>query len=126
MNTGYFVGSGGVIVKTTNGCGSPIGIEPISNNIPNEYRLYQNYPNPFNPVTKIKFSIPKNADGKSELTSLKIYDILGREITFPVNEILSAGEYEIEWNAEKFPSGVYFYTLKNGEFSETGKMVLVK
>ena len=124
--TNYFVGSGGVILKTTNGGGSPIGIEPISSNIPESYMLFQNYPNPFNPVTKIKFSIPANANGIRELTSLKIYDILGSEIANPVNEILSAGEYEIEWFAENFPSGVYFYSLTNGNFSETGKMILLK
>lgn len=126
VNTGYFVGSGGVIIKTTNGCGNPIGIEPISTNIPNEYKLYQNYPNPFNPSTKIKFSIPNSANGKNELTTLKIYDILGKEIAIPVNELLAPGEYEIEWNAENLPSGIYFYTFSGGNYSKTGKMILLK
>ena len=126
INTGYFVSGDGLIIKTTNGCGSPIGIEPISSNIPNEFRLEQNYPNPFNPATKIKFSIPNSANGKNEFTTLKIYDILGKEIAIPVNELLAAGEYEIMWNAENLPSGVYFYTLMYGNSSETGKMILLK
>ncbi|NOS83818.1 MAG: hypothetical protein HOP31_01660, partial [Ignavibacteria bacterium] len=89
INTGYFVSFDGVIVKTTNGCGDPIGIEPISSKIPESFELYQNYPNPFNPVTTIRFSIPNNIIGRNELTSLKIFDILGKEIAMPVSEILT-------------------------------------
>ena len=125
VNTGYFVG-GGVILKTTNGCGDPIGIEPISSNIPESYELFQNYPNPFNPVTKIKFSIPNNANGRNELTTIKIYDILGKEIAVPVNELLNPGEYEITWDGKDFPSGVYFYRIESGEYYVTKKLILLK
>lgn len=126
VNTGFFVSNSGVIIKTTNGCGDPIGIEPISNNIPERFELYQNYPNPFNPVTKIKFSIPKNTSGRNELTSLKIYDILGKEIAVPVNEILAPGEYEITWDATGLSSGIYFYRFNSGEYKVTKKLILLK
>lgn len=126
VNTGYFVGNGGVILKTTNGCGDPIGIQPISNNIPNKFVLHQNYPNPFNPATKIKFSIPANRDGKVSATIITIYDILGKEIAVPVNELLSPGEYEIDWDASAYSSGIYFYLLQNGDFSLSRKMLLIK
>ena len=103
-----------------------IGIEPISSNIPESYELFQNYPNPFNPVTKIKFSIPNNANGRNELTTIKIYDILGKEIAVPVNEILNPGEYEITWDGKEFPSGVYFYRIESGEYYVTKKLILLK
>ena len=80
----------------------PIGIKPISTNIPEHYFLYQNYPNPFNPVTKIKFEIPLSrgvSEGRGVLVRLIIYDILGREIAVLVNEKLNAGTYETEWDA---------------------------
>jgi photosystem II stability/assembly factor-like uncharacterized protein len=126
INTGYFVSGDGVIIKTTNGCGVPIGIEPISNNIPESFELYQNYPNPFNPVTTIRFSIPPGINGRNELTTLKIYDILGKEITVPVSEILTPGEYEVIWDARSYPSGVYFYTLEGENFRKSAKMILIK
>lgn len=89
------------------------------------YVLHQNYPNPFNPKTKIKFQVPK--DG---LTTLKVYDLLGREITTIVNEDLKAGEYEYEFDASKnnstISSGMYFYQLKCGEFVQTKKMIFLK
>lgn len=124
INTGYFVGYGGVILKTTNGCGDPIGIQPISNIIPDEFLLKQNYPNPFNPVTTIGFSIPNTQ--KNEPVKLIIYDVLGRKIDEPVNEILAPGEYEISWNAENFSSGVYFYSLQRGETRLNRKMIHLK
>ncbi|HMT11986.1 MAG TPA: YCF48-related protein, partial [Ignavibacteria bacterium] len=126
VNTGYFIGSNGVILKTTNGGGSPIGIEPVSSSIPNSFELFQNYPNPFNPVTTIRFSIPNSANGRNELTTLKIFDILGKEISVPVNEILSPGEYEITWDAGNYPSGVYFCVLSSGSRSTSLKIMLVK
>lgn len=126
VNTGYFVGSGGKIIKTTNGCGDPIGIEPISSNIPQSFELYQNYPNPFNPVTTIRFSIPSSTNGKNVQTSLRIYDMLGKELTMLIDELLSPGEYEITWDARNYPSGVYFCKMISGDFAVTSKMVLVK
>ncbi len=102
--------------------GIPIGgIPPIVKNVPDEYKLLQNYPNPFNPTTKIKFNIPKQS-----FTKLTIFDILGREVTTLVNEQLKPGSYEVEWNGSNFASGVYFYKLTAGDFSETKKLILMK
>lgn len=89
--------------------------------IPYQYKLFQNYPNPFNPITTINFSIPK-----SSFVSLKIYDVLGREVTDLVDEIKSAGNYEVTFNANELSSGIYYYILKAGNFMETKKMTLVK
>ena len=105
----------------------PIGIEPISTVIPQNYKLFQNYPNPFNPVTKIRFHIPLSrgvSEGRGVL--LKIYDVLGKEIEVLVNENLKPGIYEMDWNAENLPSGVYFYSIITNEFTQTKKMVVVK
>jgi photosystem II stability/assembly factor-like uncharacterized protein len=107
---------------------SLVGI--ISQNlIPKDFHLYQNYPNPFNPATKIKFSIPPYEAGKGDV-SLIVYDALGREVAVLVNEQLKPGTYEVEWSAageaSNYPSGVYFYKLTAGDFSDTKKLVLVK
>jgi hypothetical protein len=92
--------------------------------------LEQNYPNPFNPVTYIRFRIPDFPVGTSGLVSLKVYDILGREIAVLINEEKSSGDYEVEFDVSSFngglPSGFYFYKLKAGEFIETKKMLLLK
>ncbi len=86
-----------------------------------EYSLSQNYPNPFNPITKIKYSLPSfNA------TILRVYDILGREITTLVNEMNNPGNYEVEFNASELTSGIYYYTIKSGDFYETKKMILIR
>jgi len=103
--------------------GNAVGIEPISSNIPVNYSLSQNYPNPFNPSTKIRFSIPVSGQGN---VNLSVYDVLGREVSVLVNRSLKAGEYEINWNAENIPSGVYFYRLEAGMFVQTRKVVLIK
>lgn len=89
--------------------------------IPNDFILYQNYPNPFNAQTKIKFYIPN-----SEFVTLKVYDILGREIVELVNEFLPAGAYEVVLDSRDLSSGVYFYTLKSNKSSLTKKMLLIK
>lgn len=118
-NTVYAVGEGGTILKTTNG--GAVGIQIISNEIPQTHLLSQNYPNPFNPSTKIKFEVPK-----SSFVSIKIYNILGKEISTIVNEYLNASTYEVEWNAINYTSGVYFYRMEAGTFIETKRMMLVK
>lgn len=87
----------------------------------NSFTLLQNYPNPFNPTTKIKFDIPK-----SGIVKLVIYDILGREVSRLVNTKLTAGRYEMEWNAGGYASGMYFYRLETDGFVQTKKMMLVK
>jgi len=119
---GYAVGANGKILSTVN----LIGIQPVSNEIPKSYSLSQNYPNPFNPSTKIKFDIPSVGNAYMRSVQIKIYDILGREVTSLVNEQLKPGYYEISFDASNYPSGVYFYKLQAGEFSESKKMVLIK
>lgn len=97
-----------------------IGIKQISS-IAKEFILGQNYPNPFNPVTKIDFSIPK-----SEFVSLRVYDILGREVKVLVNGNLTPGEYEVDFDAQGLSSGMYYYSLRSGEDVSVKKMMLVK
>ena len=89
--------------------------------IPGEFSLSQNYPNPFNPTTMINYQLPVTSS-----VSLKIYDILGREVATLVNQEQSTGSYKIDFNASSLASGVYFYQLKAGTFIETKKMILIK
>ncbi len=89
--------------------------------IPAEFKLYQNYPNPFNPSTVIKFSIPYQS-----YVTLKVYDLLGKEIVTLLSEKLSAGEYQMDFTAENLQSGLYFYKLTAGNFNEVKKMILMK
>jgi len=103
----------------------PIGIRNISSEVPENINLYQNYPNPFNPVTKIKFDLPFRR-GVGGMTSLKIYDITGKEISTLVNEQLSPGTYEVTFDAVNLSSGTYFYKIQDGDFTETKKMLLIK
>ena len=94
---------------------------------PDNFTLYQNYPNPFNPTTTIKYSIPSviSTEGRN-LVTLKVYDVLGNEIATLVNEEKSAGEYQVNFDASKLASGIYFYQLKAGSFVQTKKMILLK
>ncbi|MFH1213656.1 MAG: FG-GAP-like repeat-containing protein [Candidatus Neomarinimicrobiota bacterium] len=97
-------------------------VQNLVNEIPTVFALSQNYPNPFNPSTTILFDLPK----KSQV-SLKIYNLLGREVTILVNnEEMSAGSYSRTWNAANLPSGVYFYHLQAGSFSQIRKLLLIK
>lgn len=88
---------------------------------PTTFALHQNYPNPFNPSTKIRFTLPRN-----EFVSLRIFNLMGQEISTLLSESMSAGAHEIQWNANKLPSGVYFYRLQAGTFTETKKLVLLR
>ena len=115
----------GRIICLSGGTFLTSGIRQIGNEIPGKYELGQNYPNPFNPVTKIKFDIP-NGQWTTINVQLKIYDILGREVTTLVNEKLSPGTYNVEWNASDYASGIYFYQLKSGDFLQTKKLILLK
>ena len=99
----------------------PTGIEQLSSNTPDQFRLFQNYPNPFNPSTKIRFDV-----SKSSYIKLVVYDALGRVVAIPVNEDLNAGVYEAEFDGSELSSGVYFYRIQAGEFVETRKMLLLK
>lgn len=100
-----------------------IGIEPISTLIPYNYAMYNNYPNPFNPVTNINFDIPHGENSKTELV---IYDLTGRKVAVLVNSALRPGKYMVSWNASNYSSGVYFYRLSSGSFSDIKKMVVIK
>lgn len=120
QSTGYVVGGNGVILKSTTG-GNLIGITQLGSEVPKVFSLSQNYPNPFNPSTKIKFALPKSSFAK-----LSIYDMLGREVSQLVNENLTAGTYEVNWNADNFSSGVYFYKLETQSYTKTMKMALIK
>jgi hypothetical protein len=95
---------------------------PSNNNlIIVDFRLEQNYPNPFNPVTDIRYLILNIAQ-----VTLKIYDLVGREIATLVNDVKQPGEYSVEWNAEGLPSGIYFCKISAGTFVDTKKMLLVR
>jgi photosystem II stability/assembly factor-like uncharacterized protein len=91
------------------------------NGVPDAFKLYDNYPNPFNPVTKIKFDLPLNG-----MVRLNVYDITGREVVNLINGELKAGSYEFQFNADKLSSGVYFYRMETGSFSDIKRMMLVK
>jgi photosystem II stability/assembly factor-like uncharacterized protein len=98
-----------------------LGINNLSSTIPDRFALKQNYPNPFNSMTNVKFQIVKGG-----LVDLKIFDLLGREITTLVNESLQPGTYEVRFDAKELSSGIYLYTLRTDNFSETKKMVLIR
>jgi hypothetical protein len=93
------------------------------NSLPVEFQLYQNYPNPFNPVTKIKYAVSQR-----ENVVIKIFDLLGREITTLVNEEKLPGNYEVELDANKLKlsSGIYVYQMRAGSFTSSRKLVLIK
>jgi len=92
-----------------------------SNVIPNTYSLSQNYPNPFNPVTQIKYDLPKQG-----FVTLKIYDVIGREVTKLVNEVKTPGSYIVDFDGTNLSSGVYFYKLEVNNFSDIKKMLMIK
>jgi len=97
-----------------------VGETPQSNQ-PETFSLSQNYPNPFNPSTQIRFEIPV-----SGFVSLKVFDLLGRQVATLVNEQREAGSYSLQWNGAKMPSGVYFYRLEASAFTETKKLILLR
>ncbi len=121
---GYF--SGAVFALRDNGGISrtyflSLGINTISSNIPKDYKLYQNYPNPFNPVTKFRFDVKKAGN-----VELVIYDNTGKLTEKLVSGTMAPGTYEIDWDASKFSSGIYFCKFSAGNFSASSKMILVK
>lgn len=120
-NSGWSVGAGGRILKTTNG--GLTFINPISNEIPESFSLAQNYPNPFNPTTNLEFGIAELG-----FVTLKIYDAMGREVKTLINETLAPGSYNYQFSTINYQlvSGVYFYKLEVGKFTETKRMILLK
>jgi len=103
----------------------PVAVQNENNSVPNSFALLQNYPNPFNPSTTVKFTVPAGHNGEN--VSIRIYDMLGKEVSTLVNENgMAPGTYEITWHAENFSSGIYFSTMQAGNFTDTKKMILVK
>ncbi len=101
--------------------GPQIDISNQGNELPAEYKLFQNYPNPFNPTTKINYAIPKQG-----FVTLKVYDVLGREVANLVNEVKTAGNYIVDFDASYLASGVYFYKLEVNGFRDVKRLVLIK
>jgi hypothetical protein len=89
--------------------------------LPSRFDLEQNYPNPFNPSTTIQFSVPENS-----FVTLKVYNLLGEELSTIVSERLERGTYSAQWDGSKFPSGVYVYRLRSGTILETRKLILMR
>ena len=117
---GFIVGSGGTILKTSNG-GTTDAVQTM-NERPSDFQLLQNFPNPFNPSTNISFSLPERA-----VVRLTVFDLLGRTAATLVNgEYLNGGTHTIKWDAADFPSGVYFYKLEAGNISQTRKLLLLR
>ena len=116
---GWATADNGIILRTVTG--GVTGISPIGNNTPESFNLYQNYPNPFNPATNLKFDIPKSGNVR-----ISVYDITGKLVTELLNQNLSPGTYETNWNAKGYASGVYFYSMEAEGFKETRKMLLIK
>jgi hypothetical protein len=124
MHDSLGVSAGTIYVDDAQYSTSTTSVDNVSTGI-NNYQLYQNYPNPFNPSTIIKYQIPKLS-----VVTLKVYDILGREVSTLINEEKPAGIYTIEFSPSKvgrsITSGIYFYTLKAGNYVSTKKLVLLK
>lgn len=111
-----------------NPTGNPTGIQNISTEIPAAFSLSQNYPNPFNPGTVVRFDVMRSQTGAlgADKVVLKVYDVMGREVETLVNEQLAPGTYEAKFDGSKLNSGVYFYRLQSGSFTETKQMMLIK
>jgi hypothetical protein len=100
---------------------TPVAITINTNKVPKVFALHQNFPNPFNPSTKIKYDLPKGS-----IVRLTIYDITGREVEVLVNEFIAAGYHEVTFDSQNLASGVYFYKIDAGVFSDKKKMIVVK
>lgn len=96
-------------------------VEPIPDVVPDVFRLDQNYPNPFNPVTTIQFAVPKTSQ-----VSIKLYDILGREVATLLDERMTTGEYKLQFDAAGLASGLYFYRMQGDGFVQSRKLTLLK
>lgn len=110
------------VTLDANNVNSPTVVKVVENGLaPQEFALYQNYPNPFNPTSTIQYAIPQTG-----FVNISIYDILGEEIRVLVNEEKTPGNYEIIFDGKDLASGVYFYKIRTGEFSQIKKMVLMR
>ncbi len=119
-NRYVFVAGTGVVLRSDH----TIGINIVSNSIPDNFILHQNNPNPFNPTTKIKFEVPQSFS--NENLKLIVYDMLGSEIKVITDQKFAAGIYEVDFDAANLPSGIYFYKLSSGNLRDVKKMVLLK
>ncbi|RPI18436.1 MAG: T9SS C-terminal target domain-containing protein [Ignavibacteriae bacterium] len=108
------------VVLSTACVGTPVGLTPNNNN-PLTFALAQNFPNPFNPATSIKYQIPK-----AEFVTIKVFDIMGKEVATLVNEKKEAGYFDVVFDGTNVASGIYFYKIEAGSFVDTKKMILVK
>ena len=118
---GFVAGSNGTILKTINGGGSSTSVSDNGESGEMVFQLSQNYPNPFNPSTKIKWQSPVGSH-----QTIKVYDLMGKEVATIVDEYKPAGSYEFEYDASTLSSGIYYYQLITESFSETKKMILMK
>ena len=100
---------------------NPLGVKEITSELPSKYELDQNFPNPFNPTTNIRYSIVKTSK-----VTLKVFDILGREVETLVNMVQAPGQYTVTFNAQSLASGIYFYQINSGSFTATKKLLLLK
>jgi len=117
VNDGIYIDN----IKILNYNAVPTNITTVSSETPDKYVLNQNYPNPFNPSTQISFALPER-----NFVTLKIYDVLGKEVVTLVNEVKNAGTYKYDFNASGLSSGIYYYTISSGNFFQTKKMTLIK
>ncbi len=110
-----------IIDAIQSGLGKQVG-DPVSlEQVPNEYKVFQNYPNPFNPTTTIHYELPLEG-----FVTLKVFDVLGKEIKTLIEGYKTEGRYEVEFDATALTSGMYFYRIQTGSFVETKKMILMK
>lgn len=101
--------------------GVATGVEEDNSTLPTKFNLSQNYPNPFNPSTVIKYQVPQNS-----FVNINVYDVLGNQVRTLVREEKAAGSYDVKFDASNMPSGVYFYSIQAGAFTQTKKMILMK
>ncbi|MDZ4712165.1 MAG: endonuclease [bacterium] len=110
-----------IAVNVTGYSGNSVGVTTVSDQIPVKYSLDQNYPNPFNPETVISYQLTV-----SSFVTMNIYNSVGKEIASLINQRQNAGSYSVDFDASGYPSGVYFYTLKAGNFSDTKRMIILR
>jgi hypothetical protein len=120
-NIGYITGGGGTILKTVNGGIITDVEEKKIRGIIEDFSISQNYPNPFNPSTTVRYNIPEKS-----FVTIKIYDILGKEVATLINEEKPIGNYTVKFDGSGLTSGIYFYQIKAGNYVETKKMILLK